>query len=44
MAHHGANNGFGRLMAEKLLAGGDRVYGTVRYAAAVKDLADKREG
>lgn len=35
----GANRGFGRLMAEKLLARGDRVLGTVRTAAAVDDLA-----
>jgi len=35
----GANSGFGRLMAEKLLVRGDRVFGTVRTAAAVDDLA-----
>jgi len=36
----GVSGGFGRLMAEQLLAGGDRVAGTVRDLEAVADLAD----
>ncbi|CAI6060404.1 SDR family oxidoreductase [Cohnella sp. JJ-181] len=34
----GINSGFGRQMAEQLLARGDRVAGTVRHANAVDDL------
>lgn len=37
----GISSGFGRIMAEKLLAAGDRVAGTVRDVAAVQDLLER---
>jgi NAD(P)-dependent dehydrogenase (short-subunit alcohol dehydrogenase family) len=40
----GINSGFGRHMAEQLLAAGSRVAGTVRKAGSVDDLAGKYGG
>jgi NAD(P)-dependent dehydrogenase (short-subunit alcohol dehydrogenase family) len=37
----GANGGFGRQLAEQILARGDRVLGTVRDAAKVADLVER---
>ena len=37
----GVSSGFGRLMAEQLLARGDRVAGTARKMEAMNDLKSK---